>query len=515
MNERKLLWLTSLAAMWTLPFFAQDNNIFAHRIYRHSPAETKHELLSHNPATHHLEPIAQDIALSWNLMHNHAKDGVLISPYEGKDIVASAWFVKGHAIDSTHHTATTGHAGYSRQLNKHTTWTNIADSKMFYPYITADSLGGDYHQETYCMGASWAKTLHKKLSMGAGASYKGQYAHRKRDPRAQNTSAQLSIDMGLNYAMPKADVGMSLHAMGYKQWVKVNSLGDNRKDDFFSFKGFGLYDRLLSLSGASMSRYYKSHALGAKAHFASRGKSGIMTTWSGEMRHSTVEDDAVIKPYSINDLQLEGKIIYNQNLSHGILLQVGTTASLSKRKGTEHHYDTVTVNTSPRIISYQEIYSAQKHNSTNFSGEIFVLYQHPFGTNMMAWLKAHSSISTINDQYAFPAYYMRSKSMLNGITMGGSQIKGNNAYTASAWLSFKSSIGSSKSLPDRKIAHTEAVTSLFAHRNAEWVNCGIAIGYFRKIAKRHALACNATYTHSKARHIAAQQELALTLTFYY
>lgn len=148
-----------------------------------------------------------------------------------------------------------GYAGYGRGQKLNTKWCSIANAPEFYPYLIADSIGGDYSFERYLLGgAIHAGYLHHKFAIRI--DYEGSIHWRSSDPRPKNTVSNISLGAGYIYNTSSGLFGISLSGESRKQHADMRIEEDKRKDRFYQLLGMGLFDHRYSTVESSFSRYY-------------------------------------------------------------------------------------------------------------------------------------------------------------------------------------------------------------------------------------------------------------------
>lgn len=154
-----------------------------------------------------------------------------------------------------------GFADYTRGIKRAVSWNSVADFFRLYPYIVADTKGGDLKHEQYRFGGSYARLL-GRYSVGAGMTYRALQDHREQDPRPRNITSDFCFTLGAGIRLPEIryQVSTSLFYNVYKQLSGV---------DIYSERG-GPVQLLMDGPGSSFRRfdttepslYYRSHRMG-------------------------------------------------------------------------------------------------------------------------------------------------------------------------------------------------------------------------------------------------------------
>lgn len=75
-----------------------------------------------------------------------------------------------------------GEAGYDFGQRRNVMLNESSDYQTVYPYVTADLVGGDLHEENYRFSGGFAHTLKGGVTLGAFAGYNALLAYRTVDP---------------------------------------------------------------------------------------------------------------------------------------------------------------------------------------------------------------------------------------------------------------------------------------------------------------------------------------------
>ena len=148
-----------------------------------------------------------------------------------------------------------GSAQYSRGKHKNIGWNAMRYPELYTPFISTDSIGGDFLYEDYLIKGGYGFTL-GKWKLGVNGSFHGEQAHRKTDPRALNNTTWLNIGVGLS-RMWGGHLFMAQGQFGRnKQHMQLRYWRPGEQDRFFVCYGFGLYDVHQSGVSFGYSRMY-------------------------------------------------------------------------------------------------------------------------------------------------------------------------------------------------------------------------------------------------------------------
>ena len=153
-----------------------------------------------------------------------------------------------------------GHASYHRGTTRDVVWNETADIFMIYPYMAADSVGGDIQNEIYDFGGSYSDRR-GRLLWGVSLDYTAGLHWRSRDPRPRNVTANLRTRAGIAWALsPKAIAGFAARYTRYKQTSSIKFESEMGQDKVYHLTGLGTqYQRF---AGSGLSTHYNADLWG-------------------------------------------------------------------------------------------------------------------------------------------------------------------------------------------------------------------------------------------------------------
>ncbi|MDE7393634.1 MAG: hypothetical protein K2M80_04075 [Muribaculaceae bacterium] len=154
----------------------------------------------------------------------------------------------------------TGRGEYSSGITRDVRWNETADPGLLYPYLLADSAGGDLRTENYRFSGGYADQRGRWV-WGGRLGYRATLQHRAVDPRPRNVVGQLDISAagGFNFVKDYyAVAGLSL--MKYKQTNEVEFLSETGVDKIFHLTGLG--NHYSRFDGVGLSTYYSGFSAG-------------------------------------------------------------------------------------------------------------------------------------------------------------------------------------------------------------------------------------------------------------
>ncbi len=144
-----------------------------------------------------------------------------------------------------------GHASYINGLTRNVVWNETADAPLLYPYLLADSIGGDLKREKYSFSGGYADSR-GRLAWGAELSYTALLQYRDVDPRPRNVVGKLDLSIGAMYrCIGNYYAGIGLGMMKYKQSNEVVFKSEMGVDKIYHLTGLGTHYNRFAGDGLS------------------------------------------------------------------------------------------------------------------------------------------------------------------------------------------------------------------------------------------------------------------------
>lgn len=248
-----------------------------------------------------------------------------------------------------------GNASYTQGKNKQVVWNENSDYDLIYPYVTADSVGGDMKFENYRFSGGYSKKINT-YTLGITGSYEATLSYRDIDPRPKNTAAHFSLAMGANKLMfQKFRIGAYVDAEKYTQKHYLSFVSNQGYPMIYNMSGLGNYNELLS--GKLRQAYYEGWSYGGGLQIFEAGSKN----WYLNIGLKKFNLDKLLTEYAdlnaskIDERQLTfsaGKFFDSGKIVWGISAEGNNT----ERKGTENLF----LNENSR--NYLQIGSVEKYN---------------------------------------------------------------------------------------------------------------------------------------------------------
>lgn len=345
-----------------------------------------------------------------------------------------------------------GRAAWETGVNRNTAWTNVRDAEKLYPYLVADSVGGDYHHEAYELEGSWAFYQGKGI-YGLRAGFRGEMAYRLRDPRPKNTVSELSLNPGAMWFPGRWYAGAFFKYTFYRQHLDMKIEEPYRKDKFFVLKGMGLYDHRFSTLESTFSRYYRSHEyqVGGEAGLPEKG---ISFLFDYSYRKMEVEESDYRKPFLLKTNRVHGEVTWRKSFPFSELI-VKADGGLDRQSGMEGSYEKVSSDSVTGAYVWRKLSESEKYRQKSSYLHAGFLSQRRVSGKLDWWYGADGFWRKETEQYLFPAYRKVYSSLKVVARAGFRRSWGDKWLRVDLNAGYKRNISSSLTAPEEEIVVRE------------------------------------------------------------
>lgn len=161
-----------------------------------------------------------------------------------------------------------GKASFTAGTHRNIGWNTLRFPETYFPYVVADSTGGNMSYETYNLLCAYSFQLNQHLDLGVSGEYKGDFAFRKTDPRIEDVTSWLTLKGGAAYTLPGGDrIGLNVEYQLHRQHSSVKHFRSGQFAGFFMEYGFGMFDYIHSPIYNSMKNQQHQHSCGIAAQY--------------------------------------------------------------------------------------------------------------------------------------------------------------------------------------------------------------------------------------------------------
>ena len=298
-----------------------------------------------------------------------------------------------------------GEAMYKNGVKENVLWNESSDFELIYPYMSADSIGGNINSETYFFRGGYAQER-KKWIWVAEAQYRALLEHRKVDPRPKNTVADFQVKLGVGRNLFSDYVLMlSGSARRYKQKGNIQYYSELGNGKTYHLTGLGMdYARF---SGTNNNVSYKGSAGGASLSFLPKGKSGYH--FSADYNYLSFEKILV----DLNSLPMVYLKTHQINLffawtdgNASSKWGIKTDGEISLQNGTENIFG------DPANNVYPQISSADMYQCDKFSAELAGFYEWGKSERLVCYLQTKVSYIDRTEKYVYPEREIAAKHII-------------------------------------------------------------------------------------------------------
>lgn len=165
-----------------------------------------------------------------------------------------------------------GQAYYLNEQLFKVKFNETANYDVVYPYVMADSIGGDMQSETYAFRGGLAKGF-GKYQFGFEAGFRGEQAFRNRDPRPKNISTFLDLRLAASRKLGNRYLlALDLSGTKYNQENQVEFVSEISAPMIYHDAGLGAFNEVLA--GSRSFANHNGYMYGAGLQLAPSGRQG-------------------------------------------------------------------------------------------------------------------------------------------------------------------------------------------------------------------------------------------------
>lgn len=321
-----------------------------------TPAGKLSEFVLHNPAA---KGFAQDFSLSELSLNYQFEDREESATLKqaGQGLRAGGFSARSFVRIGEQGRAF-GNAGYTYGKKMNIQWTETSDFELLYPYLTADSVGGDLTSETYRFAGGYAHAL-GAWTLAAFLDYRAAVEYRKVDPRPHNLVSDLNASLAASRQLGNSDYQLSAGLYGRKYSQDANTItfkDEMRVVPIFHLTGLGM--DYIRFQGSHSWSLYNGLGGGGSVELFPASRDGF----SASVRYNYFGFDKKLR--GLNDLPL------NELKEHTVSAGVGyrtekygisASGSYRKRTGTENIFGDPGGNMYPQISSNEQYHNKVTH----------------------------------------------------------------------------------------------------------------------------------------------------------
>lgn len=257
-----------------------------------------------------------------------------------------------------------GFARYSRGRQDGIGWSATRFPELYQPYAATDSVGGDFHFESYAIKGGFAFGL-GLWNIGVLAAFMGEQAHRKTDPRSLNNTTWLTGEIGAARVLNGGHLLMLGGGIGRnKQHMSLRFWRPGEQERFFVSYGFGQVDNRQSPISFGYSRMYYITRGNAMLHYSSPAAGKIRVNASLEYLFDKMksEESSIRDLYSSTTHTLRPQLNIDLRTSGRLSLTLFVNSDIKLRKGFENIFEEYLIDKENNIYDFRLIDTRQHYD---------------------------------------------------------------------------------------------------------------------------------------------------------
>lgn len=289
-----------------------------------------------------------------------------------------------------------GNVEYTNGKIKDVCWNSTSDYLQLYPYILADSVGGNLSAEQYIFSGGYA-VQRGGFAFGIKGHYRALHEYRNTDPRTRGIVSDFNAALSGGVRINGYLLGVNIGGRIYKQFLDVafyNENGANTSE--MQFTGLGSHYERFSGAGNYSSNRYKGNEYSATISITPCKYQGwYVNTGYGSFRvRRHLPTQNMVPLTSLHIEKLFGNVAYKKRNERTIW---GMEASVvyERRTGTENIIDNGAGNVN-KILGSLKMY--KNENITAKIEEKVLINRH----NYNVWFEAAASYYDFKAKYLFP-----------------------------------------------------------------------------------------------------------------
>lgn len=336
-----------------------------------------------------------------------------------------------------------GKASYVRKSTDNMKWNESSDYFNVYPYVMADSLGGDNMiGEKYSFTGGYTQHL-GKLSWGIQIDYWALLEYRSKDPRPDNKTSDLVFSAGVNYKI--SDNYAIGGGGGLRKYKQNNTL------DFKSVLG---QPAVYHMTGLGTDAYifgdiYLWSMFNGKGYKANLQLLPVNRTgWSATLAYENFSFDKQVRksgeslkpPFYLNEDKLRFETTYLKSKGKHIL-GIKMDVSYTDRQGTEGKF------TRNDQDAFVEISSEKQYKNQYTSANLNLIYEN--NSRQTSWyVIPYASYFNTEESHKSSSQKMKISWLEAGIKPGISQNIKKNLIHLDAHIGYLQNLDSNLELPE-------------------------------------------------------------------
>lgn len=355
-----LLIIGSLGSLPVSAGGADSLSVFRRTMYDASPAEALPAGILRNPAAMWYKQPFPLTGLS--IGYDDDRHGETSMAQEGSGYSGFGFEARSFVPTSADGRAF-GRAGYSYGSRQAVQWSETADFALLYPYVTADSAGGDLTSERYRFSGGYAHRT-GLWTWAACLDYRAQLEYREKDPRPRNVVSDLQGSLAAARSIgPAYRLSLAVRGRKYGQRGDIAFYNPMYQATVYHLTGLGM--DYVRFDGLYTDTYYAGSGVGGSVDLFPASRSGFSASvqydrFAFRKQMTGLNDLPLV---SLTDHTARGLLAYSESAGP-LKWGVSAEGSFRKRRGEEHIFG------EPAGNIYPEIGTADGYADRSISGKL-------------------------------------------------------------------------------------------------------------------------------------------------
>ncbi|PQL93449.1 DUF6850 family outer membrane beta-barrel protein [Apibacter adventoris] len=428
---------------------------------------------------------------------------------KGKGLEGIKVEVESYQILSPQKHIVWGKAFYSKNVIKKVVLNENSDLENIYPYISADSIGGNLNNETYFFEGGYSYKSGKNI-LGIFGRYKAQQEYRDIDPRPKNLVSDLDIDLGYSRnILPQYTISANMGFKNYTQSNDVKFASLVGKPVLYQMLGLGNYSYLFT--GKVFNTSFSGNTYrGGIQFFNSEKKNFFFSANIERFNNKKVEENTnsklTLSKIKENLYYISLIKLFDPSINYTLGISINGT--YKERTGTEFYY--IDLGSHMDCIDKKQQYSHKK-SDLNLS----FLYSRKI-VNGSYSISPFTNLINEKEKYVYPYSYQEFSDISWGINLGlnKSFTSGTHFFISSA-VSWKESLSSENKLKMTGIhdSFQKQLKDDFEFKSSNYFKTNLQVKVYFKISNLNLFVDQSlqyTFYHQKPNY---SQSISLGLVF--
>ena len=387
-----------------------------------------------------------------------------------------------------------GEAQYSYTTIKNCQWNEISNYDIIYPYIIADTIGGDFNSQNYYLNGDFIKRFNNwHLGINANLHYGSDY--RTRNPRPKNEFSKIKLNIGISYNHSKSITSIGLGYLNYKQNNQIKMFDSPTVLKYYFYKGLGevySYNLVKGITISELNNNYSFNSFSINLQNFTNQKKGFIY----EINYQLSKLEQI--PNFIGKNVLFDRLDNKLNLKFGYQSKNKTSElyfysqnNLDLQKGNEFVYK-------KSSNGYSLHHQTTRYYSTNYNSELNILFKKLLNKNNFS-LNFKIKYTHYNEKLKYNPEKKYTYQNLNLNLNPNITIKQNKGYSQIN-IGYQSKINISHSIKNLEIYKDNTNLSYFNkinYYNTNFNLYNLGYNYFHKLKKQS----NYFFTKLKFEHM--------------